>query len=141
MLTNFLMFNVFDVFDVFDVFRCFSMFFDVFDVFDVCFSMFVFRCFSMYFDVFCVLHVSGTAAPAPPARRKSVARRAFNFLDKKLVAGGDEDDDDADVLIVNARRGMLMNEGRKEGRKEGRTARSCFPCFICLDVLLSASTC
>ena len=92
--------------------------------------------FSMFFDV---LHVSGTAvaAPAPPARRKSVARRAFNFLDKKLVAGGDEDDDDADVLIVNARRGMLM----KEGRKEGRTARSCFPCFICLHVLLSASTC
>ena len=88
----------------------------------------------MYFDVF---DVSGTAAPAPPARRKSVARRAFNFLDKKLVAGGDEDDDDADVLIVNARRGMLMNEERKEGR----TARSCFPCFICLHVLLSASTC
>ena len=76
----------------------------------------VFRCISMYFDV------SGTAAPAPPARRKSVARRAFNFLDKKLVAGGDEDDDDADVLIVNARRGMLMNEGRKEGRKEGLLA-------------------
>jgi hypothetical protein len=136
MLTNFL---VFDGFDVFRWFRCFSMFFDVFR----CFSMFfdVFRCFSMYFDVFDVLHVSGTAAPAPPARRKSVARRAFNFLDKKLVAGGDEDDDDADVLIVNARRGMLMKEGTKEGRKEGRTARSCFPCFICLHVLLSASTC
>ena len=97
----------------------------------------VFRCISMYFDV------SGTAAPAPPARRKSVARRAFNFLDKKLVAGGDEDDDDADVLIVNARRGMLMNEGRKEGRKEGLLAlvfRVLFVC-TCLHVLLSASTC
>ena len=60
--------------------------------------------------------ISSTASPSssgippvPPARRKSVARRAFNFLDKKLVAGGDtKEGEGLDSLILNARAGGSM---------------------------------
>ena len=80
----------------------------LFSMFSVVLMFSMFSCFNVFNVYRCLFSpCSGTAAPAPPARRKSVARRAFNFLDKKLVAGGDEDDDDADALIVNARRGTF----------------------------------
>jgi len=45
--------------------------------------------------------------PVPPTRRKSVARRAFNFLDKKLV-GDSKESDEQDTLIRNARNAGSM---------------------------------